>query len=233
MDKKPDQSLISIVMPVLNEAKTLRHFLSRLHLSEAEELIVVDGGSSDDTLSIAREFTDRVFSTRSGRARVMNYGASLADGDILLFLHADCILPEGGFHAIRQAVHDHSIAAGAFFLSIAHSSFSFRIIERTANIRSRITSLLYGDQGMFLRKDVFDRIGGFPDIPLMEDIEISGLLKKEGDLVFINPPIKASPRRWISEGIIYTTLRDWTIAFLYTFVKVPPEKLVTYYRNIR
>jgi rSAM/selenodomain-associated transferase 2 len=233
VDKKTDQTKISIIMPVLNEAKNLRDTLSQLTLSEKEELIIVDGGSTDDSLSIAREFTDKVFQTRSGRARVMNFGAAKAKGDILLFLHADCILPDNGFHAVRQAMRDRSIAAGAFFLNIAHRGLSFRIIERAANIRSRATSLLYGDQGIFLRKDIFDRIGGFSDIPLMEDIEISGRLKKEGNLIFINPPITASPRRWLSEGIIYTTLRDWTIAFLYTFFKVSPAKLTTYYRNIR
>jgi glycosyltransferase involved in cell wall biosynthesis len=214
VDKKTDQTKISIIMPVLNEASTLRSTLSPLTLSEREELIIVDGGSTDDSLSIAREFTDKVF-------------------HILLFLHADCMLPDNGFDAVRQAVRDRSIAAGAFFLNIAHRGLSYRIIEQAANIRSRATSLLYGDQGMFLRKDIFDRIGGFPDIPLMEDIEISGRLKKEGKLIFINPPIQASPRRWLSEGIIYTTLRDWTIAFLYTFLKVSPEKLITYYKNIR
>lgn len=220
-------------MPVFNEAKGLRTCLSQLQLSENEELIIVDGGSSDETMAIARTFTDKVFQTKTGRARVMNLGASKAKGGILLFLHADCVLPDTAFHAIRQALSDDGVAAGAFYLSIDHGGASFRIIEAAANMRSRLTRLLYGDQGMFLRKKTFDRIGGFADIPLMEDIEISKRLKKEGRILFTDPPIKVSPRRWTDEGILYTTLRDWAIAFCYTFLKVSPEKLIKHYREVR
>jgi rSAM/selenodomain-associated transferase 2 len=220
-------------MPVLNEVQNLRNTLGRLRLSENEELVIVDGGSTDKTLSIAREFTDKVFETKTGRASVMNFGAQKAEGDVLLFLHADCILPDNGFHIIRKNIHDRNIAAGAFFLRITHPGIGFRIIESAANVRSRLTSLLYGDQGMFLRKDVFSRIGGFADIPLMEDIEISGRLKKEGKIIFITPPIQASPRRWIREGMFYTTVRDWYIACLYTFFKIPPEKLIRHYDEVR
>lgn len=224
---------ISTIMPVLNEALHLRRYLGQLLLTESEELIVVDGGSTDNTMSIAREFTDKVFQTETGRASVMNYGAGKATGDILLFVHADCALSVTAFSAIRHAMGDEKVAAGAFYLSIDHGGFSFRLIESVANLRSRITRLLYGDQGMFVRKDLFQRIGGFTNVPLMEDIEISKRLKKEGRIVFIRPAIKASPRRWLNEGILYTTVRDWTIAFCYTFLKVPPEKLIRHYREIR
>lgn len=224
---------ISIIMPVLNEAKTLAHTLRLLPLSEKEELIVVDGHSTDNSMSIARAYTKKVFVTRTGRANVMNYGAGKADGDILLFLHADCALPEDGFGMIRRALSDRDVAAGAFFLSIENPELRFRIIETTANIRSRLTSLLYGDQGMFLRRAVFQRIGGFAEIPLMEDIEISRRLKKEGRIVLIRPPIRASSRRWAKEGVVYTTLRDWSIAFSYSFLHISPRQLIKYYRNIR
>ena len=220
-------------MPVLNEADNLRGDLQQLNLSAGEELIIVDGGSTDGTLAIAGEFTDRVFETKTGRASVMNFGAAKASGDVLLFLHADCVLPDNGFTLIRKAVSNGNIAAGAFFLGIAHPGFGFRLIESAANVRSRMTSLIYGDQGMFLRKEVFDRVGVFADIPLMEDIEISGRLKKEGKIIFINPPIKASPRRWLKEGMIYTTLRDWSIAFSYTFFKISPERLIKHYKEVR
>jgi rSAM/selenodomain-associated transferase 2 len=220
-------------MPVLNEAKNLRTFLSTLSLSDNEELIVVDGGSSDDTVSIAREFSDKVYVTKTGRSSVMNFGAQKASGDFLLFLHSDCTLPVEGFHIIRETLNDNNVAAGAFFLGINHSYPGFRLIEFAAHIRSRITSLLYGDQGMFLRKEVFNRIGGFADMPLMEDIEISGRLKEKGRIVFVRPPIEASPRRWLEEGLVYTTLRDWFIAISYKFLNVSPEKLIKYYKNIR
>lgn len=224
---------ISIIMPVLNESKKLRNTLSRLDLSGNAELIVVDGGSADGTVSIAREFTDKVFITKTGRASVMNFGAKKAGGDIFLFLHADCVLPDEGFNIIRETLADGNIAAGAFFLGIAHPGRYFRVIEFASNIRCRITALLYGDQGIFLKKETFDRVGGYADIPLMEDIEISKRLRKLGRIVFVKPPIKTSPRRWLDEGAVYTTLRDWTIAFSYTFLKISPGKLIKYYSDIR
>jgi rSAM/selenodomain-associated transferase 2 len=224
---------ISIIMPVLNEAKILGRTLSRLYLSEHEELVVVDGGSSDETVTIAREFTRKVLTAKTGRASVMNFGAQRAEGDIFLFLHADCALPERGFSIIREVLGDMSVAAGAFLLRIDHPGARYRVIEAGTNIRSRLTSLLYGDQGMFLRKDTFQRIGGFADIPLMEDIEISRRLRREGRIMIVRHPILSSPRRWLDEGVIHTTLRDWTIAFLYTFMNVSPSRLLRYYRDVR
>lgn len=220
-------------MPVLNETKSLHNILRQLRLSNNEELIVVDGGSADETLSIAGEFTGKVFRAKSGRASVMNYGAQKAVGDILLFLHADCILPDNAFPLIREVLGDKKVAAGGFDLGISDPGLRFRIIESGANLRAHVTSLLYGDQGMFLRKQIFDNIGGFADIPLMEDIEISLRLKKLGKIVFIKSPIKASPRRWLKEGVLYTTFRDWSIAFSYTFLKISPEKLTRYYKDVR
>jgi len=224
---------ISIIMPVLNEAKSLRDTLGSLSLSDNEELIVVDGGSNDETLSIAREFTGKVFQAKSGRASVMNFGAQKAEGDILLFLHADCILPDDAFPMIRKALGGKDVAAGGFDLGISDPGLRFRIIEFGANLRAHVTSLMYGDQGMFLRKDIFNSIGGFADIPLMEDIEISLRLKKTGKIVFIKPSIKTSPRRWLKEGVLYATFRDWFNAFSYTFLKITPEKLIRYYKDVR
>lgn len=224
---------ISIIMPVLNEAKVLRNTLKNLKLSENEELIIVDGGSSDDTLSIAREFSDKVFETKTGRASVMNYGAEKAAGDILLFLHADCILPYSGLQTVRETLRRNNVSAGGFYLGIDHPKTVFRIIEFGANLRSAVTSLVYGDQGIFLKKDTFKRVGGFAEIPLMEDVEISIKLKKLGKIAMVRPPMKSSPRRWLEEGALYSTLRDWSIAFSYSFLRASPEKLTKYYRDIR
>jgi rSAM/selenodomain-associated transferase 2 len=224
---------ISIIMPVYNEAKTLRRTLNRLQLSNREELIVVDGGSSDNTVSIASEFTDMVYETGTGRARVMNYGASQASGEILLFLHADCTLPKKAFSIIRETLGNDGVIAGSFDLAISHPGFRYRVIEAGANLRSRVTSITYGDQGIFLEKEVFHRIGGFADIPLMEDIDISRRLKKIGKIAFVRAPVQTSARRWIHEGVFYTTLRDWVIALSYSFFNASPEKLIKYYRDFR
>ena len=225
--------MISIIMPVLNEAKSLRSTLEKLRLSDNEELIIVDGGSSDDTMSIAAEFTDRVYRTKTGRASAMNFGAEKAAGDLLLFLHADCILPENSFEIIRKTLNDKTIAAGGFRLNINGHGLRFRIIEATANLRSSVAGLLYGDQGIFMRRDTFVKVGGYADIPLMEDIEISGKLKRTGRLALLSLTIKASPRRWLEEGALHTTFRDWSIAFSYSFLKTPPEKLMKHYRDVR
>ena len=200
---------ITVVMPVLNEEVVLNETLSSLHLSDHEELIVVDGGSTDNTVSIAHTFTDKVYITKRGRGHQMNFGAAKADGDILLFLHADCILPREGFGLIRTVLQDKEISAGAFDLSIVHPKLRFRIIE------------------------VFEQSGGFPDIPIMEDIEISKRLKKAGKIVFVRPPIKTSPRRWLKEGPVFTTLRDWAIAVSFAFFKISPHRLIKYYEDVR
>jgi rSAM/selenodomain-associated transferase 2 len=226
---------ISVIVPTFNEAKSLRSFLSRIPLSQDEELIVSDGGSSDSTVKIAREFTDKVYVTTSGKGRghAMNYGAERAGGDILIFLHADCILPGDAYRIIHDTVSRDGVAAGAFDLSIACQNFTFRIIEFGANVRSRFTSIPYGDQGIFIRKEYFERLGGFADLPLMEDIEIARRIKKMGKIVFVRPPIIASPRRWLKEGALYTTLRDWAIAISYRFLGASPETLKQHYKDIR
>lgn len=217
----------------MNEERILGEAFSSLYLTDSEELIVVDGGSTDRTVSVAYKYTDKVYVTKRGRGHQMNFGAERASGDILLFLHADCTLPEEGFGIIRNVLKDNRISAGAFDLSIIHPKLRFRIIEFGANLRSHITSIPYGDQGLFMKREVFDQLGGFADIPLMEDIEISRRLKKMGRIIFIRPPIKTSPRRWLKEGPVFTTLRDWAIAVSFAFFKVSPYRLMKYYKDIR
>ncbi|TAN40479.1 MAG: glycosyltransferase [Nitrospirae bacterium] len=224
---------ISVVMPVLNEEKSLRKTLTALKISANEELIVVDGGSTDATVALAHEFTEKVFVTRKGRGHQMNHGAGKAGGDLLLFLHADCLLPPRGFDLIREALSDRRVAAGAFDLRIDHPGRHFRLIGAVANLRSRFTSIPYGDQGLFVRASLFRELGGFADLPLMEDIEISRRLKKTGRVIFLRQPVLTSPRRWLKEGPVYTTLRDWTIALAYRFLNVSPHRLINYYKDVR
>lgn len=217
----------------MNEEKILSKTLSSLHLTKGEELIVVDGESADGTFSIARQFTNKVYVTTRGRGRQMNFGAGHADGEILLFLHADCMLPPEGFRIIRKVLKDKRVAAGAFDLSIDHPQLWFRLIESGANLRSHITSIPYGDQGIFMKKEVFERVGGFEEIPFMEDIEISRKLKKLGKIVFVKLRIKTSPRRWLTEGPVFTTARDWAIAISFTLLRISPHRLLKYYKDVR
>lgn len=224
---------ISVVMPVLNEGRGLTATLSRLPLSEREELIIVDGGSSDETVAIAGGFTDKVLLSPKGRGRQMNAGAGKAGGDLLLFLHADCVLPDRGFDLIRGIMSDSSVVAGAFDIRIDHPGISFRVIEAAANLRSRLTAIPYGDQALFLRRETFTRIKGFADLPIMEDIEIGRRLKQAGKIVFLGQPVRTSPRRWLQEGLVYTTLRDWSLAISFTLLNKPPGQLAKYYRDVR
>jgi rSAM/selenodomain-associated transferase 2 len=224
---------ISVIIPVLNEEDTIRTTLSSLNVSSEEEIIVIDGGCDDSTVSIAREFTEKVYSTERGRGRQLKYGAGKATGDILLFLHADCILPDNAFSLVRDVMSNYRYSMGAFNLGIDHSSFCFRIIELGANLRSWITRVPYGDQGMFMRRDDYEKVGGFCDIPLMEDVDLAKRLKKVGRVKFVKDAIMASPRRWLKEGLLYTTLRDWKLALSYAFLDAKPDELLKEYKDVR
>jgi hypothetical protein len=226
-------SLVSVVIPALNEERTLARTLAHLRLSEGMEVVVADGGSTDRTREIAREHGCAVVESPRGRARQMNAGARAATGDIFLFLHADCTLPAGAFEAIREALVRPGVVAGAFYLSIAHPALRFRLIEFFANIRSRLTRVPYGDQGLFLGREAFERVGGFPDIPFMEDIALGRILRRMGRIAFLRPPIGASARRWLREGALRTTLLDWRLALSYSLLRVPPERLAALYRDVR
>jgi len=165
-----------------------------------------------------------------GRARQMNKGAVHAGGKILLFLHADTLLPEGALQRISALMEKGAVVAGAFELGIDSARPVFRIIEKAASLRSRILRIPYGDQAIFIRKDYFRALGGFREIPLMEDVELMRRIKKAGDRISIIPEkVKTSPRRWEKEGILFCTLRNWTLISLY-FLGVSPERLAKFYR---
>ncbi len=220
-------------MPVLNEETILNDTLSALSLSDDEELIVVDGGSSDLTVKIASAHTEKVLNGPQGRAQQMNLGGKAATGDVLLFLHADCRLSPGALDEIRRVLWNQNVAAGAFDIHIDSSSFKYRWISRSANRRSRLTGIAYGDQGIFLRKKTFDAIGGYADIPLMEDIDLCRRVKSLGKIYFLNLPIYPSPRRFESQGVLCTVIRDSILAFSYTVLGVDPAWLARYYRDER
>jgi len=223
---------ISIIVPALNEEALIAETLGALALGDDDELIVVDGASSDATVSIASRFTHKVITAPRGRAFQMNAGAKAASRDILIFLHADCLLPDGGLDMVRSAF-EVGASAAAFDIQIAHEGFSYRLIERAANLRSRITRLAYGDQAISIRRDLFDRMGGFSDIPLMEDVEFGLRLRRQCAVRFMRPAVRVSARRWAHEGPLYTTLRDWRLALSYLVLRTSPDKLISRYRDIR
>jgi len=224
---------ISVVVPVFREAETINSLiltLKELAQGGSLEIIVVDGSPEAETVrAIDDDGVIRKVSGR-GRGRQMNGGASCASGEVLLFLHADTRLPSGALGHVRSCLGDSQIVAGAFDLGIDSKRWGFRVIEYVASVRSRLTRIPYGDQAIFIRRNYFEALGGYRDIPLMEDVDLMRRIRKKGDRIcFISQRVRTSPRRWEREGILYTTLRNWTLVTLFLF-GVEPERLVRFYR---
>jgi len=232
---------ISIIIPVLNEAGTIRSTLASLENAENVEVIVVDGGSQDETVTIARSLGIQVLSSPPGRARQMNAGAKVATGNILLFLHADTRLPPNFDTLVRKALAKNypiqnpkskiqNPIAGAFELKIDAERWGLRLVEKMVNVRSRFFHMPYGDQAIFLLADVFHDIGGFPDMPIMEDFEFIRQLSRRGRIEITPVPVLTSGRRWQKLGVLKTTLINQLIIIGY-FLGVPPKQLVCWYRR--
>jgi rSAM/selenodomain-associated transferase 2 len=222
---------ISIIIPILNEAKVLDKTLSQLQPElKHHELIIVDGGSSDNSIRIAEKYGEVLTSAR-GRSKQLNTGAAAATGDILLFLHADIWLEPGALAAVESALSSGYIGGG-FRQKIDGKSILYRMIEIAADIRGRYLKVFYGDSGIFLSRADFEKIGGFPDIPILEEMEFSKGLRKLGKTTLVTPCIHLSARRWETRGIVRTTLNNWLITLLY-FLKFSPVQLAKLYRHIR
>ncbi len=222
---------ISIIIPILNEAKILDKTLSQLQPELGHhELIIVDGGSSDDSTRIAEKYGE-VLTSAPGRAKQLNAGAAAATGDILLFLHADIWLEPGALVAVEATLSSGYIGGG-FRQKIDGESFLYRMIEIAGNIRGKYLKVFYGDSGIFVARTDFEKIGGFPDLPILEEMEFSKSLRKLGKTMLIVPHIHLSARRWEAKGIVRTTLNNWLITLLY-FTGVSPEKLAKLYSHIR
>ncbi len=225
---------LSVIIPVLNETRRINDTLRRLFngmTGPPAEVIVVDGDPGGTTL---RAITDpRVFGFLSpvGRGRQMNAGAAHARGDILLFLHADTTLPPAGMAAIRGALRGSDAVGGAFELGIDSRRPLIRLIERVGAMRSRMTRIPYGDQAIFLRRGRFLALGGFADIPLMEDVDLMRRIRqRRWPIVILPQKASTSARRWEQEGALYGTLRNWGMMILY-LMGVPPDRLVRFYRQ--
>jgi rSAM/selenodomain-associated transferase 2 len=225
---------LSFIIPVLNEAAFLsicRESLLQLK-ADGHELIVVDGGSQDGGVDLARCFADRVIKAPRGRAVQMNTGAYLAQGDILVFLHVDTLLPGEADRKIVWAVAKDHHLWGGFAVKLTGSQPIFRLIESLMNLRSRMTGILTGDQALFVRRDIFYDIGGFKEIPLMEDIEISKRLKRQGPPAFVPVSVVTSSRKWEQQGIMRTMLKMWALRLAY-FLGTNPNFLVKFYYGKR
>ncbi len=223
----------SFIIPVWNEeaiiSRTIEH-IRGLNASGGAEIIIVDGDPGEKTIKVARHMDVNTAISEKGRGNQMNLGAALAAGEILIFLHADTFLPPYALELIEAAMEDSSCIAGAFDLAIDSERPVFRLIEKAASLRSRMTRIPYGDQTFFMGKRDFRELGGFRDIPIMEDVEIMQRIKKrKGKICIIGRAVRTSPRRWEKEGVVYTTLRNWLILLLYVF-GVSPEKIIRFYR---
>ena len=217
---------LSIILPALNEAEAIANTLARLQSVRAHgvEVILVDGGSSDRTRDIAAPLVDRVIDSEPGRAKQMNAGAAVASGDALLFLHADSILPDDGDIQIAQAFIDPRFQWGRFDVSIHGMHVMFPVIAWFMNHRSRSTGIATGDQGIFVTRNAFMKIGGFPDQPLMEDVEICKRLKKISPPACIAKKIITSGRRWEKHGVWRTIWLMWRLRFSY-YCGATPESI--------
>jgi rSAM/selenodomain-associated transferase 2 len=222
---------ISVIIPALNEAACLPQTLGSIRAESPHEIIVVDGGSSDPTCELARE-ADRLLHGPRGRAAQMNQGAAQATGDILLFLHADCTLEPGALRAAECCLGQRGVAAGCYRMTVTTPGKIYRLIDACATARVRLTGLIYGDQGLFVERRRFERLGGFPRLRLMEDVFLSKALRRQGRVVVAPKRIFVSPRRWQRQGVLRQTLRNWMLTAL-AAGGVHPDRLAAFYPVVR
>lgn len=221
----------SVILPTLNEADCIAEAVASLRALGPCEIVVVDGGSSDDTLARAAG-ADLVLRGPRGRSAQMNHGAAHAHGEILVFLHADCTLEATAFAIARRAIARPGVVAGCFRMRVKAEGVVYRLIDAAATLRVLFTGIVYGDQGLFVRRDVFDRMGGFPALRFMEDVFISRRLRKVGRVVVAPTRVFVSDRRWRKVGVVRQTLRNWTLTAL-ALAGVHPDRLARHYPTVR
>ena len=222
---------LSIILPVLNEAAAIGAVLKSLEplIARGAQVIVADGGSTDRSAELARSGGAQVVAAPRGRALQMNSGAAQAHGDVLLFLHADTVLPANADQLISQALSSGLQVWGRFDVVITGSPDMLKLIAALMNLRSRLTGIATGDQAMFMTRSAFDAAGGFPVQPLMEDIEISRRLLKLSRPVCLRAKVQTSGRRWETHGVLRTVLLMWRLRWAY-WRGAAPEQLAKLYR---
>jgi rSAM/selenodomain-associated transferase 2 len=227
----PSLTTLSIIVPVLRESAGINDLITHLRRQAGDEaeIIVVDGDFAGTTTNVVKDAGVLKLVARRGRANQMNHGASIAGGEALLFLHADTLLPENGLSSIRKVLEDRRVVVGAFDLGFETDQKIYKITELYARLRTRLTRVPFGDQAIFIRRDYFRRIGGYRDIPIMEDVDLMKRIRKEGGRIAIIPDkVRTSPRRYEREGVLFCTFRNWLLQFLYAW-GVPPERLAKWY----
>jgi rSAM/selenodomain-associated transferase 2 len=233
---------ISVIIPTLNEERTIIAALANTADLGFDDLIVVDGGSLDQTRALVESHRRRNQSPAQSpirlvtappvRALQMNEGAKAGRGEILLFLHADTQLPSDAGMVIVTTLADPRIVGGRFDIRFDHPSMWGTIISKTMNWRSRLSGIATGDQALFVRRSIFEQMGGFVDMPLMEDIEFSHRLKRKGATAALTATVTTSFRRWEQHGPLRTILLMWTLRFLY-WIGISPSHLVKWYKAVR
>lgn len=221
---------VSVIIPALNEASQILAAIRSARAAGPWEVLVVDGGSQDGTQQRAREAGAKVLISGKGRARQMNAGASKAEGNIFLFLHADTLLPANYIAEVIKALGESSVAAGAFQFALAGAFAGRRLIERTTNLRARWAQTPYGDQALFLGRALFDQLGGFAALPILEDYELVRRLRRLGRIVILGLPALTSGRRWQELGPLRTTLLNQWMILGYR-LGWPVERLAATYRS--
>jgi len=223
---------VAVIVPVFNEERVLPALMVHLQALNAENVLIVDGGSTDRTRQILENSATRWIPSAPGRAKQMNVGATHTHSDILLFVHSDTNISSSHILALKQAMQDESCVGGRFDIMLSGDSMALRMIAWFINTRSRLSGISTGDQCQFVRRSVFEDMGGFPSQPLMEDVAFSKALKRQGHIACLRQKVTTSSRRWETQGIIRTVLLMWKIRFLY-WLGVSPEKLSSSYRQAR
>lgn len=223
--------MITAIVPTWNEGSTIAAAVENLRRQGVDDIVVADGGSTDDTL-VQAAFADRVVVAPPGRAAQMNAGAACARGEILLFLHADCLLEEGAAAAIPRRLRKPGIVAGCFTMRVQEEGWGFRCIDWCATARVCLTGIAYGDQGLFLKRSVFEAVGGFPPLRFMEDVFLSRRLRRLGKIVVAPEVVHVSSRRWRKVGLVRQTLLNWTLTGL-ALAGVHPDRLARFYHRDR
>ena len=223
---------ISVIIPVLNEEAVIGACLAQFCGVEDVELIVVDGGSMDDTQQVveARGGVQWVQVEKAGRARQMNAGAERATGDVFLFLHADTFLPSDGLRLIRDSLRVPGVVGGRFRLGLSEKTIGFRLVAFLSTLRSRYLGITYGDQGIYVRRETFNAVEGFPPLQLFEDSEFCSRVARVGKFVMLNAQVCSSTRRWREWGFVRTVVEMWVLRILYTF-SVSDVTLSRWYKN--